>query len=178
MVARLLVDRVHDAAHSEVLNVRRLAPKNADDLTGFALQFQGLQIVGKQNQIHFRAQAHRRMAPVAVREDPELAAPNQSFDLVLHRCELAMGISWPTADAVGDGRCSCGIRLGNGGDVHPIECRQVIEVNDVVVQAVRDENQVANVLGVRRNLELEGIFYGAHRGHGVDRGADSAETSH
>ena len=54
----------------------RFPAKNPDDLTGFALEFQGLQIVSKQNQVHFRAQAHRRMAPVAVGENPELAAPD------------------------------------------------------------------------------------------------------
>ena len=52
----------------------------------------------------------------------------------------------------------------------------MIEVHDVIVQGVADENQVANVLRVRRNLELERIFHGAHRGHGVDRGANSAEA--
>jgi hypothetical protein len=52
----------------------------------------------------------------------------------------------------------------------------MIEVHDVVVQGVSDENQVPNVLRVRRNLELESIFYGAHRGHGVDRCAHSTEA--
>ena len=73
-----------------------------------------------------------------------------------------MGVSRPGADAVCDGGCACGVRLGNGRDVHPIECGQVIEVHDVVVQCVADENQVANVLRVCRNLELERIFNGAH----------------
>src|SRR5208282_1362546 len=127
-------------------------------------------------QVHFRAQAHRRMAPVAVRENPELAAPNQAFDLVLNLLERATGVSPPGADAVCDGGCACWIRLGNGRDVHPIECGQLIEMYDVVVQGMRDENQVANVLRVRRNLELERILYGAHRGYGVDRGANSAEA--
>src|SRR5208283_2684462 len=170
------VNRVHHAAHSQVLDVRGFSAKNPDDLTGFALKLQGLQVVSKQNQVHFRAQAHRRMAPVAVRENPELAAPNQAFDLVLNLLERATGVSPPGADAVCNGGCACWIRLGNGCDVHPIECGQLIEMYDVVVQGMRDENQVANVLRVRRNLELERILYGAHRGYGVDRGANSTEA--
>src|SRR5208337_154059 len=50
------------------------------------------------------------------------------------------------------------------------------EMNDMVVQCVADENQVANVLRVCWNLELKGVFNGAHRGHGMDRGANSTEA--
>src|SRR5208282_4962705 len=87
-----------------------------------------------------------------------------------------MGVPGPSADAVCDGSCSCGVRLGNGRDVHPLKSGQVIEMHDVIVQCVPDENQVADVLRVCRNLELERIFNGAHRGDGVDRGANSAEA--
>ena len=34
-------------------------------------------------------------------------------------------------------------------DVDPIERRQLIEVHDVIVKGVRNQNQIADVLGVR-----------------------------
>src|SRR5208283_711925 len=87
-----------------------------------------------------------------------------------------MGIPGPGTHGVCDGGCACWVRFGYGRDVHPIECRQVIEMNDVIVQGVPDENQVTNVLRVCRNFELERIFYSTHRGHGMDRGANPTES--
>jgi len=43
-----------------------------------------------------------------------------------------------------DGRRACRISFGDGRDVHPIERRQLIEMNNMVVQCVRDENQIAD----------------------------------
>ena len=52
----------------------------------------------------------------------------------------------------------------------------MIEVHDVVVQRVGDQDQVANVGRVGRDLEAERVFHGANRGDGVDGGAHSAKA--
>jgi hypothetical protein len=49
-------------------------------------------------------------------------------------------------------------------------------VNNVIVQGVSDENQIADVLSIGRNFEAQCIFHGPHRGHGVHRRANPAET--
>src|SRR5450432_3329223 len=49
-------------------------------------------------------------------------------------------------------------------------------MHDVIVHRVVDEDQVADVLRVGRNLQLESILHGAHAGHGVDGGAHAAEA--
>jgi hypothetical protein len=68
------------------------------------------------------------------------------------------------------------IGLGNLQNVDPVERGQLIEVDDVVVQRVRNQNEIADVLGVERHLELQGVFHRAHAGHGMHRGAHAAEA--
>src|SRR5215470_11738763 len=115
------VDGVHHAANGEILDVRGFATQDADDLIRFALKFEGLKIVRKKKKIDFRAQTHGRMTPVAVRENAKLAAGDEAFDFVLNGFELAMRISWPSAETVCDGGCARRIGLGNGGYVDPIK---------------------------------------------------------
>ena len=66
--------------------------------------------------------------------------------------------------------------LGNLQDVDPVERRQLIEVNDVIVQRVRNQNEIADVLGVEPALRAQGVFDGAHARHGVDGCAHAAEA--
>ena len=49
-------------------------------------------------------------------------------------------------------------------------------MHDVIVQPVVDQNQVADVLRVGRNLQLQRVFHGANARHRVHRGAYAAET--
>ena len=52
----------------------------------------------------------------------------------------------------------------------------MIEVHDVIVQRVGDQNQIADVLRVERNFQVQRVFDGTHTGHGVNRGADATEA--
>jgi len=52
----------------------------------------------------------------------------------------------------------------------------MIEVHDVIVQCMSNEDEVANVLRIGRNLQRERIFDGAYRGHSVNRRANTTET--
>ena len=69
-----------------------------------------------------------------------------------------------------------GSAFGNLQNVDPVQRRQLIEVHDVIVQGVRDQNQIADVLRVERHLQLQRVFHRAHAGHGVHRGAHAAEA--
>ncbi len=57
----------------EVLDVGRLAAQDGHDLVGLALELERLEVVGDREQVHLGRQLHRRVAPVAVGEDAELA---------------------------------------------------------------------------------------------------------
>ena len=82
------VDGVGHAADGEVLDVRRLAAEDRDDLVDLALVLERLQVVRDREQVHLRRQLHRRVAPVAVGEDAELARLDEALELVLHRLQL------------------------------------------------------------------------------------------
>src|SRR3954447_1946600 len=106
----------------------------------------------------------------------ELAAGHEVRQLVLDLLELAPAVALPRREGLGELGGLVGIALERRGDVHPVEGRQMIKMDDVIVQAVRGEHQVADVLRVERDLQVEGVLHGAHRGDGVDGGADAADA--
>ena len=61
-------------------------------------------------------------------------------------------------------------------NVDPVERRQLIEVHDVIVKGVRNQNQIADVLRIRGNGQLERVFDGAHARHRVHGRAYAAEA--
>ena len=118
---------------------------------------------------------HRRVVPVAVGEDAELAAGHEIGQLVLDLLEFAPAVPLPRREGLGEQGGLGGIALERRGDVHPVERRQVIEVDDVIVQGVRGQNEIPDVLRVERDLETDRVLHRAHRGDGVDGGADAAD---
>ena len=94
------VDRVGNATHRQVLDVRRFTAQQCHHAVSITLAFQRLQIVSYRNQVHFRRQFHRRMSPVTVGENPQLAAGDQVFDLVLNFRELFRAVQMPGRHAV------------------------------------------------------------------------------
>jgi hypothetical protein len=78
-------DRVGHPADRHVLDVRGLAAEDGDDLVGLALDVERLQVVGDRQQVDLGRQLHRRVAPVAVGEDAELAAADQGGEPLLGR---------------------------------------------------------------------------------------------
>ncbi len=89
------VDRVGDAAHREILDVGRLAAEERDDLVDLPLILERLEIVRDREQIDLRRQLHRRVSPVAVREDPELPAGDEPGQAILDRLELLPAVAGP-----------------------------------------------------------------------------------
>jgi hypothetical protein len=53
---------------------------------------------------------------------------------------------------------------------------QVIEVHHVVVDVLRPVHQVADELGIARDLDAQGVLDRAHRGKAVHEGADPADA--
>jgi uncharacterized membrane protein len=63
-------------------------------------------------------------------------------------------------EALGDRRCFRGIGLQHLRDVDPAERGEMVEVVDVVVQRVRDQDQIADVLRIDRNGQLHVVARG------------------
>ncbi len=170
------IDGVRHPAYRQILNVRRLRSQNPDDLKRLPLVFQRLNVVGKRQQIHFRRQLHRRMSPVAVRENSQLSAARHRIHAILCGFQFVARIARPRRKALGQLRSRRRIGLRNLQHIHPIQRRQLIEMDDVIVQRVRNQNQIADVLRVQRNLQLQRVFHRSNAGHRVNRSADSAKA--
>jgi hypothetical protein len=52
----------------------------------------------------------------------------------------------------------------------------MVEVHDMVVDAVRRDDHVADILGIERHFERQRVFDRPHRGNGVHGGADPADS--
>ena len=170
------VDRIGDAADGEVLDVRRLAAEDGDDLVRLALVVECLQVVRHGQQVHFGRELHRRVPPIAVREDAKLALGDKARQPVLHGLELRRAVPGPVRQAGGERSGLGRIALEGREHVDPVERRQLVEVHDMVVQRVRGDDQIADVLRVARNLELQRVLDCPHRGDRVHRGTDAAEA--
>ncbi|MNF76765.1 hypothetical protein D3C84_588910 [compost metagenome] len=175
---RIQVDGVGHPAHRQVLDVGRLAPQDGDDAVGIALALQGLQVVSHGDEVHLRAQLHRLVAPIAVGEDAELAARHQGADLLLHLGQLFGAVEGPGRHPFKDARRFLRIGLQRCRDVHPVQRRELVEVDYVIVDVVGRDDEVADELCVDRHLGADGILHRPHRGDGVDRGADPADALH
>ena len=169
------IDRVGDAADREVLDVRGLAAEDGHNLVHLALVVQRLQVMRHRQQVHFRRELHRRVPPVTVREDAQLSSRDELREAVLHLRELLRAVTRPVRDAGRKRSRLHRVGLQRRGDIDPVEGGQLVEVHDVVVHGVRRDDEIADVLRVLRNLELQRVLHGPHRGNGVDGRADTAE---
>jgi len=132
--------------------------------------------MGDGHQVGFGRQFHGRMAPVAGGEDPQAAGVDERFKLGLHCTELGLAVAGPVRDAL----CQLGGLLGVGLEgrdhIDPVQGRQMVEMDDMVLHRVLGHDHVADVLGIERHLHLEGVLYRADRRDGVHRGADATEA--
>ena len=86
------------------------------------------------------------------------------------------GVAGPVGQALCQGAGLGRVGRGNLQDVHAVQRRQVIEVHDVIVQSVVDQDEVADVLRVQWNFQVQCIFHRTDASHSVHRGAHAAEA--
>ena len=173
---RISCQRVGHAADGNVLDVRRFRTEHGDDLVGITLNFERLQIVRRGDQVHFRRQFHRRVAPVTIGKNTELTGADKTGQAILDLGELGLAVARPVGEAFSEACRFARIGLQRAGDINPIERREVIKMHDVVMDGVRQNDQVADVLGIDRYLHLQCVFNGTHRGNRVHRRTDATDT--
>ena len=71
------------------------------------------------------------------------------------------------------------LRVGaqSGDDVNPVAAVELIEVSQVVLAVQRSVHQVADDVGVLRNLDSESVFNRANGRQSMNTGADAATRS-
>ena len=154
----------------------RFRAEDGDDLVGLPLDIERLEVVRHGDEIDFRREFHRRMAPIAVGERPELTGADEGLQLVLRLLHDLLSVQRPVAVLLDPGGGLDGIGLERRDDIDEIERGEVIEVDDVIVDRVRRHDHVADILRVQRHFELECILHRAHRRDGVNRRADAADA--
>ena len=68
-------------------------------------------------------------------------------------------VAGPVGQALCQGAGLGRVGRGNLQDIHEVQCRQVIEVHDVIVQSMVDQDEVTDVLRVQWNFKIQCIFH-------------------
>ena len=118
---------------------------------------------------------HRGVAPIAGSEDAQLAAIHEGLEPVLDGLELSGAVAGPIGEALGELSGLGRVGLERGNDVHPVQRREMVEMDQVILDGVLGDHEVAHELRVDRHLDLERVLDGADRADGMNGGADAAE---
>jgi len=156
--------------------MRVLAPQDGVDLDDILLPLQRLQVVGGGHQVRLRWQFHGNMTPVAVGKRAETPLGDKGLQLVLHPLEIGGGVQRPFGDRGCQGSGFCRVGLEGGGDVHPVEGVQVVEVDHMILHILDSNDDISDMFGIGRDLDIERILHGPDRGDGVHRCADTTEA--
>ena len=184
-------------AADDIVRMRVLAAEDDMRRHEFALLVEHFKIMRDRHEMDFRRQQLVvRMIPPVRREDAELAALDDGLDLALDFCEIlrrrgreCMVVRLRHARAGRAERQTVGIehrglqvrrrdRIGRErlDRADPVERMQMIEMDDMILHRQRRRHDVADVVRVFRNTDLERILDGAHRSERMRRRADAADA--
>ena len=102
------------------------------------------------------------MAPITGGEDAQLAAINEGFEPVLDGLEFGGAVAGPGGEALGELSGLGRIGFERGHDVHPVQRREVVEMNEVILHGVLRDHEVAHQLRIDRHFDLERVLDGAN----------------
>ena len=138
--------------------MRVLAAEHRVHLDELTLPIERLEIVRDRHQVGFCGQAVRRMAPVRVGKRPELAAVDEAFDAIADASEVLRARERPIGDRLGKRRRLRRVCRQRRHDIDPVERVQVIEVDDVVLHALRADDQIAQQPRVGRRCRPDRVL--------------------
>ena len=156
--------------------MRIAATEDGVDLDDLALEIERLEVVRDRHQIGLGRQLVGRAAPVGIGERPELAGFDKALEARLGVAEITRRGLGPAGNTLLQLRGRPGIGLQRTDHVDPVERMQVIEMHQMVLGILRQHHQVADMVGVRGNLNTQGILDGTHRGQCMHPGTDTADT--
>ena len=117
--------------------MRVLAAEHGVHLDELALPVERLEVVRDRHQVGLGRQSVGRVAPVRVGKRSELPALDESLDPVADAREVLRARQRPVRDRFGERRGLRWIGRQRRDDVHPVERVQVVEVDDVILHALR-----------------------------------------
>ena len=175
-VVALHINGTGYAAH-QIMRVRILSTKDGVNLDHFLLPLQRFQIVRHRHQVRFGRQLIGWMTPVGILENSELSGIHKLLDGVLDIGKVSGRRCWPARRHLLR-EASRGSRIGfeRRHNVHPVQRMQVIKVNHMILDILRQRHDVADDLRVFRNGDADGILYRPHRGQRVHRSTHAADA--
>jgi hypothetical protein len=156
--------------------MRILAAEDGLDLDDLALEVERFEIVGRRQQVHFRRQLVRGMAPIGVGEDAQLSALDELLEPVLHVAEVPGRGVRMARDRLLDLRGLLGIRLQCGHHVDPVERVQVVEVHQVILGVQRRVHEIPDDVRVLRDLDADRVLDRADGSERMHPGAHAADA--
>ena len=184
-------------AADDIVRMRVLAAEDDVRRHELALLVEHLEVVRDRHEMHLRRQQLVvRVIPPVRGEDAELAALDDGLDLALdlgeilrrRRGEIVL-VSLCHARVrraerelvrlehlVLEVRRRDGIRGECLDGAHPVERVEVIEMDEMILHRQRRRHDVADVVRVLRDADLQRVLHGTHRGERVRRRADAADA--
>ena len=100
-------------------------------------------MLGQRHEVGLRRKLHSGVAPVSRSKDPQLAAIHECLEPVLDGRELGGAVAGPIGEALRELSGLSRVGLERGNDVHPIQRREMVEMNQVILHGVlRDHKRV------------------------------------
>ncbi len=175
-VVAVQIDGGADATH-QIVRMRVLAAEHGVDLDDFLLPLEGFQIMRHRHEIRLRRQLVGRMAPISVLENSKLAGLDEFLQRAGDIGVITRRRRRPVRrHLLGERRGGCGIGLERRYHVHPIQRMQVIEVNHMVLDILRQLHDVADDFRIFRNGDVQCVLHRSHRRQRMHRGAYSANA--
>ena len=107
-IRAIQVYSISNSAHSQILNMRRLAAENSDYLIDLTLVFKGLQIMSGCKQVDLGGQLHGRMSPVTTSVNAKLTGIHQGLETFLGTLYFLIAVMLPIGETLtkfGRGLC-------------------------------------------------------------------------
>jgi len=114
------------------------------------------------------------MPPIAVGEDTELAAVDKLLQTCLSGFEIVDTAPAGGSDLGGEIGGLFGVGLERADDIHPVQCVQMVEMNEMVVQELGTQQQVTNDAGIVGDGNAHGGVTGSHRSQPMNIGTNPA----
>ena len=156
--------------------MRILGAENGVNLDDIFLPLKCFEVMSDGHQVCFGWQLVSTVSPVSVLERTKAAGTGKGRQLFLDTLEVGGTRLRPVGDRLGEFGRGDRISIQGTGDIDPVKSMQVIEVNHVILHVLDAHDQVTDQAGIVRDLDVQGIFHGTDAGHGVHRGADTAEA--
>ena len=157
--------------------MRVLAAQNRVNAHDLALEVEDFKVVGDGEKVHGGRKLHRGVSPVALVEDRKLTGFNERLHAVLNVAEVPHGRQRMAGrDLLLNVGRFAGIGFKRAHHVDPVEGRELIEVDDVVLNVKGGVQEISDDVRILRNLDSDRVLNRTDGGKRMNARADAADA--